>query len=61
MLGERDGGGAVEEQWSDPVPDAPVVGVHLSGESRAATAPEASLLLTFSICFPICVCRSYRG
>ena len=59
MAGERDGGGAAEEWWSVPVPDAPVMGVHLSGESRAAMAPEASLLLAFS-CSLICIRRSCR-
>ena len=60
MSGERDGGGAAEEQWSDPVPNAPIVGVHLLGESRVAAAPEAFLLLAFS-CSLICVHHSYRG
>ena len=50
-MGERDGGGVAEEQRSVPVPDAPDAGVHLSGESHAAAAPKASLLLAFS-CFP---------
>ena len=60
MSGERYGGGAAEEQWSIPISDAPVTGVHLSSESHAAAALEASLLLAFS-CSLVCVCRSYRG
>ena len=47
MSSERDGGGAAEEQWSDPIPDAPVVGLYFSGELRIAAAPEAFLLLMF--------------
>ena len=49
MSGERDGGGAVEEQWPDPVLDAPVAGVHLSGKLCVAAAFEAFLLLTFLV------------
>ena len=60
MAGEGDGGGVAEERWSDTNLDAPIVGVPLSGKSRAAAAPEASLLLTFS-CSLICVRRSCRG
>ena len=36
MSGERDGGGAAMEQWSDPIPDVLIAGVHLSSESHAA-------------------------
>ena len=39
--------GAAEEQWSVPVPDAPIAGLYFSSELRIAAAPEAFLLLTF--------------
>ena len=38
----------VEEQRSVPVPDAPIAGVYISGESRVVAASEAFLLLVFS-------------
>ena len=60
MSGEGDGGGAAEERWFVLVPDAPVAGVHNSGNSRVAAASEAFLLLTV-LCSLTYIRHSNRG